>query len=364
MKIVGCDLHARQQSIAMVDSETGELTEKVLKHEGNAVREFYGSLQGPVVVGIEATGAMQWFLELLEQLGIECRVGHPAKVRAAETRQQKHDRRDAEVILELLLMKDRFPDIWMPSTEQRDLRSLLRDRHQWVKMRARLQHTLQAIALNHALRKGRGLWSAEGQARLQALLLPPYTGRRRNELLGLYRQLQKRIQELDKEVEGQAQRRPQSRRLMTHPGVGPVTALATDVFLGDPNRFTTGNEVASYIGMIPCEHSSGKRQRLGKLTKQGNALLRYLWTEATMHAVEKDAELKRFYRRKLVQKGMGKAKVAAARKLGIRLWIMMRDRIDYEEFCRRGQLRPKGEAPTGIPDFNSGPAQAVTGSTE
>jgi transposase len=99
MKIVGCDLHAGQQSIAMMDSETGELTEKVLKHEGNAVREFYGSLEGPVVVGIEATGAMQWFLELLEELGIQCRVGHPAKIRAAETRQQKYDRRDADVIL-------------------------------------------------------------------------------------------------------------------------------------------------------------------------------------------------------------------------------------------------------------------------
>ena len=99
MKIVGCDLHARQQSIAMVDTETGELMEKGLVHEGNAVREFYASLEGPVVVGIEATGAMQWFLELLEELGIECRVGHPAKIRAAETRKQKHDRRDADVIL-------------------------------------------------------------------------------------------------------------------------------------------------------------------------------------------------------------------------------------------------------------------------
>jgi len=182
MKIVGCDLHARQQSIAMVDTETGVLTEKVLKHEGNAVREFYAALEGPVVVGIEATGAMQWFLELLEQLGIECRVGHPAKIRAAETRKQKHDRRDAEVILDLLLM-NRFPDIWMPSTAQRDLRTLLRDRHQWVKMRTRLQHTLQAIALNHALREGRALWTAAGRRNLQDLTLPKYTAQRRDELL-------------------------------------------------------------------------------------------------------------------------------------------------------------------------------------
>jgi transposase len=244
----------------MVDTETGEFTEKTLGHEGNVVREFYAALESRVVVGIEATGAMQWFLELLEELGIECRVGHPAEIRAAETRKQKHDRRDARLLLDLLVMEDRFPEIWMPSTEQRDLRTLLRDRHQWVKMRARLQHTLQAIALNHALRQGHALWSAAGQSALQALPLPAYTSQRRTELLRLYVQLQKRIQELDKEVDAQARQRPQACRLLTHPGVGAVTALATEVFLGDPSRFATGNQVASYSGMIPCEHSSGKRQ--------------------------------------------------------------------------------------------------------
>ncbi len=356
MKIVGCDLHAKQQSIAMVDTDTGELIERTLSHDGNAVREFYAALEGPVVVGIEATGSMQWFLELLDELGIECQVGHPAKIRAAETRKQKHDRRDARLILDLLTMEGRFPAIWMPSTEQRDLRTLLRDRHQWVKIRSRLQHTLQAIALNHALRRGQGLWSQAGQSELRALPLPPYTRQRRDQLLSLYGQMQKRIEQLDRQVEEQAKQRSQASRLLTHPGVGPVTALATEAFLGDPSRFTRGKKVASYIGMIPCEHTSGKRQRLGKMSKEGNSLLRYLWTEAVMHAVQKDPELRRFYRRKLIQKGMGKARVAAARKLGIRLWIMMRDQIDYEEFCRRGKLRQKGEAHAGMLDFNSGPA--------
>src|SRR2546426_999649 len=104
MKIVGCDLHAKQQSIAMVDTDTGELIERTLSHEGNAVREFYAALEGPVVVGIEATGSMQWFLELLDELGIECRVGHPAKIRAAETRKQKHDRRDTRLTLDMQTM--------------------------------------------------------------------------------------------------------------------------------------------------------------------------------------------------------------------------------------------------------------------
>jgi transposase len=316
MKILGCDLHAKQQTIAMVDTETGEFTEKTLRHEGNEMREFYAALEGRVVVGIEATGAMQWFLEL----------------------------------------KDSFPEIWMPSSQQRDLRTLLRDRHQWVKIRTRVQNTLQAMALNHALRRGRGLWTASGQKALQALSLAGYTSQRRDELLRLYVQLQQRIQELDRQVEKQVQQRPQALRLLTHPGVGPVTALATEVFLGDPNRFASGKNVASYIGRIPCEHTSGRRQRLGKLTKQGNSLLRYLWTEATIHAVRKDPELKRFYRRKLIQKGMGKARIAAAHKLGIRLWIMLRDQIDYKEFCRRGQQRQCGEAHAGMPNYNSGPA--------
>ena len=86
MKIIGCDLHARQQTIAMLDSDTGELEEKTLEHQGETVREFYSALPGPILVGIEATGSMQWFLELMEELGIECRVGHPQKIRKAETR--------------------------------------------------------------------------------------------------------------------------------------------------------------------------------------------------------------------------------------------------------------------------------------
>jgi transposase len=349
MRIIGVDLHTRQQSVAMLDTDTGEVIEKTLEHEGDEVREFYSALPGPVLVGIEATGSMPWFLKLMEELKIECRVGHPAEVRAAEPRKQKHDRRDARLLLNLLA-ENRFPAIWMPSTEQRDLRTLLRHRHQWVRMRTRVQHTLQSLALANGLRRGATLWSQVGQHALQALPLAPFAGQRRAALLALYPVFQKAINELDQQVSEQALLHPQARRLMTHPGVGPVTALATEVFLGDPLRFVDGKAVASYIGLIPSERSSGGRQRLGKLSKEGNALVRYLWGEATIHAVRRDPELKRFYRRKLMQKGLGKAKTAAARKLGIRLWIMLRDQIDYKEFCRRGQLRQKsGETRAGMP---------------
>ena len=174
MRIIGCDLHARQQVLAMLDTTTGEVVNMILKHEGNNVREFYSSLPGPVRVGIEATGSMQWFLNLMEELGIECLVGHPAQIRAAEPRKQKHDRRDADLILKLLA-ENRFPAIWLPSKELQDLRSLLRHRHQWVRMRTRIQNALQSIALANGLRRGTALSSHDGQSRIASLPLAPHT---------------------------------------------------------------------------------------------------------------------------------------------------------------------------------------------
>lgn len=343
MRIIGCDLHARQQTVAMLDTTTGEVGTVTLMHEGNQVREFYSCLPRPALVGIEAGGSMPWFLNLMEELGIECRVGHPAQIRAAEPRQQKHDRRDAELILKLLAEK-RFPAIWLPSKDLLDLRALLLHRHQWVRMRTRIQNALQAIALANGLRRGHSLWSNDGQEKIAVLPLMPHTAYRRSTLQTMYQTIESEIGKLTAQVAEQAENRCAARRLMTHPGVGPVTALATEVFLGDPRRFADGKALASYVGIIPREYSSGGHQRLGGVTKQGSPLLRFLWGEAGAHAVRRDLELKRFYRRKLVQKGLGKARVAVARKLGIRLWIMLRDEIDYPEFCRRGQMQASGAA--------------------
>ena len=271
MRIIGVDLHTRQQSVAMLDTDTGEVIEKTLEHEGDEVREFYSALPGPVLVGIEATGSMPWFLKLMDELKIECRVGHPAKVRAAEPRKQKHDRRDARLLLNLLA-ENRFPAIWMPSTEQRDLRTLLRHRHQWVRMRTRVQHTLQSLALANGLRRGATLWSQVGQHALQALPLAPFAGQRRAALLALYPVFQKAIDDLDQQVSEPALLHAQARRLMTHPGVGPVTALATEVFLGDPLRFVDGKAGCGRKVVMPVRECLADRWSCSAVTGVLNGL--------------------------------------------------------------------------------------------
>src|SRR5262249_14365113 len=112
--------------------------------------------------------------------------------------------------------------------------------------------------------------------------------------------------------------------------------LATAVCLGDPTRFRDGKARASDVGLIPSDYSSGSRQRLGSLSKQGNPFLRVRWCDATLHAARLDPAVHRVYRRKLGQHGVANARVATARSLSIRLWMMLRDQITYDEFCRRG----------------------------
>jgi transposase len=335
MIIIGCDLHSRMQVIAMLDTETGEVMERQLEHESEEARTFYKGLKEPALVGIETTGYTRWFAELLSELGHELVVGEAGKIRALKTRKQHYDRGDAEHILNLLVRGD-FPKVWLPPAEERDVRVFLEHRHQLVEMRTRAQNGLQAIALSYGLRRRRGLWSEAGQKELQKLPLREGMERRRADLLRLVRQLNTWIRELDRRIDQEVAQREEARRLMTHPGVGPQTALATVLVLGPVERFPDDRHLTSYLGLIPQEESSAGRQHFGHLTKQGNRLLRWLLVEAAQTASRYDPQLRRAYRRLVFRKGRPVAKVAIARKLAIRLYIMLRDKIDYPEFCRRG----------------------------
>jgi transposase len=335
MIIIGCDFHTRSQQIAMLDTETGEVVEKKLEHENEEAKEFYEGLKEPALVGIETTGYTRWFAEMLAELGHELMVGDAAKIRASETRKQKHDRRDAWHIMELMA-EGKFPRIWLPSAEERDVRVLVEHRHQLVQLRTRAKNGLQAMALSFGLRRRTRLWSERGQEELQKIPLREGMGRRRSDLVQLVRQLDTWVKELDRRIEQEVARREDAQRLMTHPGVGPLTALGTVLVLGPVERFPDYRNLTSYLGLIPKEDSSGGKQRFGHLTKQGNRLLRFLLVEAAQIASRYDPRLQRAYRRLAFRKGAALAKVAMARKLAIRLYIMLRDKIDYAEFCRRG----------------------------
>ena len=220
MVIIGCDYHPSMQQIAWLDTATGEGGERRLEHSGGEAERFYRELKQrgvQVRVGIEASGHTRWFERLLAELGMELWIGNPAKIATQRVRKQKTDRQDAQLLLQLLV-EGRFPRLWVPSAENRDLRQLLWHRHRLVQMRT----------------------------------------------------------------------------------------------------------VGSYLGLIPCEDSSAGKQRLGRLSKQGNVLLRYLLVEAAQAAVRCDAQWRRRFVRLAMRRQRSIAVAAMARKLAVSLYWMWR----------------------------------------
>ncbi len=338
MLIIGVDYHPSFQQIAFMDEKTGEYEERRLNHSDGEAEKFYRELKQrgvSVRVGMEATGYSRWFERLLAELGFELWIGDAAEIETKRVRKQKTDREDARLLLKLLL-ENRFPRIWVPSPENRDLRQLLWHRHRLVQMRTRLMNQLQAVAMNEGYRWKKKLFSEKGRSQLEKLSLAPWASRRRKELLELLDQLDPKIEELTAAVEQEAQKRPEVLLLMTHPGVGPLTGLAYVLVIGTPERFPCGKQIGSYTGLIPSEDSSAGHQRLGHISKQGNTLLRYLLGEASQAAVRTNSDWRRRYIHLAMRRQKSIAKVAMARKLGVRLYWMWRNGWDYSRLVEFG----------------------------
>jgi transposase len=349
MKIIGCDYHPGFQQIAFVDTETGELQERRLQHPEEA-EKFYRELaaQGMKVrVGMEASGHARWFERLLAELQFELWIGDAAVIRTKRVRKQKTDRQDAQLILQLMV-ESRFPRIWVPDWENRDLRQLLWHRHRMVQARTRIMNQLQAVALNEGLRCKKRLWREAGREQLEAFPLGRWASRRRRDLLELLDRLSPTIAELTQTIEQEAEKCPAARRLRTHPGVGSLTALAFVLIIGRAERFQCGKQIASYLGLVPSEESSGDRRRLGHISKQGNTLLRFLLVEAAQVTVRSLPEWRSKYFHLAMRRGRKIAKVAMARKLAIQLYWMMRKEWDYEQVKRFGPHAGQPEHRRGV----------------
>jgi transposase len=364
MLIIGCDFHPSGQQVFGLDDQSGEVVaERWLSHTGGELEQFYSSLPAGTEVGVESSGNMLWFERKLSQYGHRLRLGDAAKIRAKETRKQKTDRRDAELIARLML-ENNFPDLpWVPTLRQRDLRQLLMHRHKLVRMRAQVKNQLQHVAMNQGEQKKRQLWTRNGRELLEKLELEPWTGRRRDDLLRLLDTLNGYCEELDLAVKRAAEEHAEARLLMQHPGIGPVISLAYVLTIGDVHRFQRSREVVSYLGLNPAEESSGERRRLGRISKQGSSFMRLLLIQGAQTAVRGDEELGRQYRRLAMKKNKALAKVMVARKLAVRMFWILKTETPYPESVRmRGSSSHPGVETTARlcerPASPSGPGSA------
>jgi len=332
---IGVDFHARQQTVCSLKIEEGVINIHNLNHQDkDEVRTFYQQFSGRVIVGIEASGYSPWFEQLLEELGHEVWLGDAAEIRRRARWRQKNDRRDAELILDLLV-HDEFPRLHRPSAQSREILRMLRYRQKLVKIRTMGKNSLQALALQSGLAKRSHLFTKAGQQELRAAAMSPAMQWQREQWFQLLAPLNERLLETMLWLKQQSQDDARIKLLRTHPGIGLLTSLCVVHTLSPVSRFRNQRKVAAYAGLEPMERSSAERKHFLGISKAGSRVLRYLLVEAAHTAVKKDDDLKRFYERLATRRGRPKAKTAAARKLLIRSFIMLRDEIDYAEFRRR-----------------------------
>jgi transposase len=336
----GVDFHARMQTVSYCNTDAGEIHTVELNHQKDDLRSFYSQFNGDVIVGVEASGYSPWFEQMLDDLGCTVFIGDAAEIRRQARRRQKNDRKDAELILDLL-MNGGFPRLHRPVAHSQQILSQLRYRNRLIKVCTMAKNNLQALALRAGVSLKAKLLTQAGKQKLNALVMNSAAVLQREHWLSMLKQLDTQISEVDSWLKQQAQGDSKVSLLRTHPGLGLLTSLGLVHLLDPVTRFSNSRKVVAYLGLDPMQRSSAERKRYLGISKEGSRWIRYLLIEAAHTAVKYDQGLKQLYLRLMKRRGKHKAIVAAGRKLLVRSYIMLRDEIDYAEFVRRGvEARP------------------------
>ena len=331
---IGVDFHPYEQTLAFVSDEDGEISYRRFLHgDKQSIKAFYRKFGAEAVIGVEATGCLWWFEKMLDESGQKLLIGDPRMIRRAALSRHKSDLRDAETILDLLMRGD-FPAIVPRCEESREVLDLLNYRQTLVQKRTSIANQLQAFDRGKGLSKFR-MPAVKGRRKLVDAPVTDIETLLVGSRLELFDDLTRQLRVIQQRLQSLAEDDKRARLLMTHPGVGVINALALVHTLGDVRRFRRKEEVVAFVGLDPLEKSSGEKKRMGQISKHGSRLARHLLGQAAQAC--RDHRIRKFYLEVSRRRGRPKAKVAAARKLLINCYVMLRDNIGYEEFCRRGE---------------------------
>ena len=332
---IGVDFHPYEQTVAYASDEDGEIGYRRFLHsDKQSIRAFYRKCGAEAVIGVEATGCLWWFEKMLADGGHQLKIGDPRMIRRAALSRHKNDFRDAETILDLL-MRGAFPSIVPRSEESREVLDLLHYRQTLVQKRTSIANQLQAFARGKGLARFR-MPAVKGRRKLVDAPVTEIETLLLRSRLVLFDELTAQMKALESRLEQLAAADERARLLMTHPGIGVINALALVHTLGEVRRFRRKEEVVAFVGLDPLEKSSGQTKRIGQISKHGSRLARHLLGQAAQAC--RDHRIRKFYLEVSRRRGRPKAKVAAARKLLINCYVMLRDGIGYEEFQRRGEV--------------------------
>lgn len=284
---------------------------------------------------IEAAPLAEWFSREVEALGHKVMIVCPrqAKAKLSGHSKKKTDRRDARGLAELC-RTGWFEEVHRKSQEARALRSFMTARKQLVESGTAIASSVRGILRAHGIKidVGSDEESFGEKARAAIKALPDTLQYALKALINSYEELHERQRTLYKMLHKLAKTNQVTSRLMTVPGVGAATASAFVATIDDPDRFTSGEHVASYLGLTPSVYQSGETEYRGRITKTGDKLLRWLLVEAAHILLTRAAmpcELKNWGLKLQAAKGTGKARVAVARKLCVLLWKLWKNKTVF-----------------------------------
>jgi transposase len=354
-KYIGCDMH-KKFSVFVVMDESGRYEPAVkVSNDTLELRACLEKLPKGAPVAVEASGGWYWFVDELESAGLDVRLVNPLEAKKRMPGHKKTDHADAAG-LAMLLRNGTLPEVWIPSSQLRDLRGLLRAR-----LSLRQHTTILKNRIHGAIRRygqyerdePKNLFKGKGRVQLATYVgaLPQETRLATRHEWQLVDEVEDHIQELETRIRLGVGHLGWVRLLKTLPGVGEVLGATIFLEIGEVDRFPTPAHLASYAGLTPVVHASGGKIQLGRTSPIANHYLKWAFVEAANCVV---MQRKRYdgshviglYDRLRAAKNHGKAAVAVARHLAEASWWMLSKQQAYRE-----------PAPASIASSNSGSAR-------
>jgi transposase len=256
-----------------------------------------GKIRKPFAVCFEASTGYGCLFEHLQAIARRVVVAHPGQLRLIFRSKRKNDRVDAEKLAKLLFL-DEVPPVYVPSSEVRSWRGFIECRHKLVRERTRTKNSIRALLRGQGIQSPRGLWYGPGMNWLRTVSFANELDTVRRDML--YERLcflTKMLERVETALNRTASHNPGVQLLRTIPGVGPRTAEAVMAWVDDPNRFQRIKGAGSYFGLVPCQDASARTNRLGHITREGPAIVRWLLTEAAWQGVRRSPLIRTFYER-------------------------------------------------------------------
>ena len=334
---IGVDYHKAYSHIVVQDAGGKMLRSGRVKNDGQSVAKFLGPYRENAHAVMEATRNWTVMYDWLDEICDEVVLAHPLKVKAIAEAKIKTDKIDA-TILSHLLRADLVPKAHAPSHRARDLRSALRERMFFVRLRTMVKNRITTAFDRYPeetvqLRQIADLFGATGRKQLAAIKVSDLDRIQIDRGLAFVDGINEQIKDCERTIKLLSKGNANVRLLKTLPGVGEFFARLIDAEIDDIHRFASAEKLAAYAGIVPSTYSSGGKTFNGRIIKQGNKWLRWAFVEAVVPAITHDPELRAYYERLKATKGANRAKVATARRLLTIAFRMLRDGRCYE---RRG----------------------------